>query len=99
MNIKPCYDNVLIEHYEYTPKNESNIYIQNDDDATSVEAFAKVLDVKENEQGIKPGDVILVDKNVGFNFNIDRKKYRIILLTQVIAVVSGITEETEVIES
>jgi co-chaperonin GroES (HSP10) len=94
MNIQPNKDTLLIEAYDYTSKEKSAIYLAGGDNDTSVEAFNQVLDChNDNVAGVKKGDIILVDKNTGFFFQIDGKKYRIILYTQVLAHITGIEKE------
>lgn len=96
MQIQPSKETVLIEAYDYISINESPIYLHGKDLSTSVEAFAKVLDCDpDNEQGVQVGDVILVDKNVGFPFQIDGSKYRLILYKQVLATLKGVDEEQQ----
>ena len=96
MKIEPSPETLLIERFEYIPINGSTIYQHGGDKSTSLEAFNKVLDCDpENERGIKPGDVILADKNVGFHFAVDGYDYRLILYNQVLAVIHDYEEEQE----
>jgi co-chaperonin GroES (HSP10) len=96
MKIQPHSDTLLLEKYEYIPLETSKIYLHTDDNATSVDAFNKVLDCNEdNEEGIKPGDIVLVDKNTGFFFNIDGHEYRLVLYKQILAKVTNIEKEQE----
>ena len=93
MKLNPLFDKVVVEHIESNETTASGIVLPGQ--AKEKPQMAKVvavgnggvIDGKEIEMVVKPGDVVLYAKYAGSEFKIDGKEYVIIRQSDVLATV------------
>lgn len=83
MKIKPLYDRILVTPYS---ENNQKIIIS---DAEQSEKMI-VLALGKNTSGeIKQGDIVLINRYAGGEFNLDGQKYILIKETDVLGIIGG----------
>ncbi|AEA34226.1 co-chaperone GroES [Hippea maritima] len=81
--LKPLMDRILVEPEDLEQKTESGIIIP--DTAKEKPQQGKVVEVGEDVETVKKGDVIVFEKYAGNEIKLDDKKYVILKEDEVLA--------------
>ena len=90
MKLKPMADNILLKQYEAPETTFSGIVL-----ATATKEKPAIFEVvsagpgtKDVAMTVKPGDRVVVAKNVGYDVTIDKVDYKFVKQDEVLAVVT-----------